>query len=90
MKKLLLLALLLLVVGLFFYLDLGAWFTLAQLKTQQSTLAAYRADFVADEQALPLFLAPFAEPILGAQLTNYSGRIDYEYDWSLNEAAPLL
>ena len=50
----------------------------------------YRADFVAEEEALPLFLAPFAEPILGAQLTNYSGRIDYEYDWSLNEASPSL
>jgi len=44
MKKLLLLALLISAVGLFFYFDLSTWFTLAQLKSQQSALATYRAD----------------------------------------------
>ncbi|WP_287420279.1 TVP38/TMEM64 family protein [Reinekea sp.] len=44
MKKLLLLALLISAVGLFFYFDLSTWFTLAKLKSQQSALATYRAD----------------------------------------------
>jgi len=44
MKKLLLLGVLLVAIGLFFYFDLGAWLTLDQLKSQQSALATYRAD----------------------------------------------
>ena len=50
----------------------------------------YRADFVAEERDLPILLAAFAEPMLRAQLADYNGRISYEYDWSLNEAAPSL
>ncbi|WP_320822066.1 TVP38/TMEM64 family protein [Reinekea sp.] len=44
MKKLLVLGVLLVAVGLFFYFDLGAWLTLEQLKSQQSALATYRAE----------------------------------------------
>lgn len=45
----------------------------------------YLADFVEDEHELPLFLSQFSEPKLRAQLRAYTGRIRYEYDWSLNE-----
>ncbi|WP_320824509.1 DUF547 domain-containing protein [Reinekea sp.] len=50
----------------------------------------YQEDFVPKEEDLPLFLAQFAEPKLRAQLKGYRGRITYEYDWSLNEAAHSL
>jgi len=50
----------------------------------------YRDDFVSNEDDLPLFLAQFAEPKLRAQLQGYQGRINYEYDWSLNEAGLSL
>jgi len=44
MKKLVLLLVLAIGVGLFFYFDLSAYFTLEQLKNQQSALESYRAE----------------------------------------------
>jgi hypothetical protein len=45
----------------------------------------YQDDFVFDKKELPTFLSTFAEPKLRAQLKAYTGKIKYEYDWSLNE-----
>jgi uncharacterized membrane protein YdjX (TVP38/TMEM64 family) len=50
MKKLILLFVAILVVGGYFYFDLGQWLTLEQLKSQQTSLEAYR-------QANPVLVA---------------------------------
>jgi hypothetical protein len=43
----------------------------------------YRDDFAADRAGLLRYLAG-ARPDLASQLLQYTGRIRYEYDWSLN------
>lgn len=48
----------------------------------------YLQDFVDDEDELPRFLSEFAAPTLRDLLRNYTGRIRYEYDWTLNEETP--
>jgi len=50
MKKLILIAIAILLVSAYFYFDLGQWLTLDQLKNQQSSLEAYR-------QANPILVA---------------------------------
>jgi len=45
----------------------------------------YRVDFGGSRDALLDYLAE-ARPDLAGRLRNYSGPIDYEYDWSLNAA----
>lgn len=44
MKKLVLLGIVAIAIGAFFYFDLSQWLTLDQLKAQQASLEAYRAD----------------------------------------------
>jgi uncharacterized membrane protein YdjX (TVP38/TMEM64 family) len=44
MKKLILLGVVLLAIGAFFFFDAGQWLTLDQLKAQQASLESYRAD----------------------------------------------
>lgn len=50
MKKLILIAIAILLVSAYFYFDLGQWLTLEKLKSQQSSLEAYR-------QANPILVA---------------------------------
>lgn len=44
MKKIILLAIIAVGIGAFFYFDLGQWLTLDQLKAQQASLETYRAE----------------------------------------------
>ena len=45
----------------------------------------YDSDFGADREGLLAHLRDYAEPPLAAQLSEFAGRIGYEYDWRLNE-----
>ena len=45
----------------------------------------FQEDFDGSEQGVLRHLSRYAAPELAAKLENYSGRIAYEYDWSLNE-----
>jgi len=46
----------------------------------------YLDDFAATPEALLDYLAEHAEEPLATQIRSYDGKIDYEYDWSLNSA----
>ena len=46
----------------------------------------YQVDFGDDEDELLESLAIYANPELAERLKNHDGDIDYDYDWSLNEA----
>jgi hypothetical protein len=50
-----------------------------------SILDWYRKDFAADRTGLLRYLAD-VRPDLEARLLDYTGKIHYEYDWSLNDA----
>ena len=45
----------------------------------------FQEDFDGSEEGVLHHLHRYAAPELAAELENYSGRISYEYDWSLNE-----
>ncbi|MGI9290637.1 MAG: DUF547 domain-containing protein, partial [Gammaproteobacteria bacterium] len=45
----------------------------------------YDTDFGENQQQRLDYLARFAEPELAAQLSGYTGKIRYDYDWALNE-----
>lgn len=53
--------------------------------TLSSIYKWYSDDFGADQDELIEHLRQYAKPKLGARLDGYRGRIDYDYDWSLNE-----
>ena len=44
----------------------------------------YAEDFGRDEQGVIKHLARYADEKLAKRLMNFSGAIDYEYDWRLN------
>lgn len=46
----------------------------------------YQVDFGNNETELLQQLATYAEPELAERLRNHDGDIDYDYDWTLNEA----
>jgi hypothetical protein len=46
----------------------------------------FQEDFDGSEQAVLRHLRRYAAPGLAGKLESYAGRINYEYDWSLNEA----
>lgn len=45
----------------------------------------YDSDFGADQAGLIDHLAKYAEPQLAVQLKTHKGRVDYDYNWQLNE-----
>jgi hypothetical protein len=45
----------------------------------------FQEDFHGSEEGVLRHLRDYANPDLAARLESYSGRIGYEYDWSLNE-----
>jgi hypothetical protein len=45
----------------------------------------FQEDFGGTEDGVLRHLRRYADPELNGKLANYSGRISYEYDWSLNE-----
>ena len=45
----------------------------------------FEEDFGSSEEGVLTHLRRYAAPQLAGMLENYSGRIGYEYDWSLNE-----
>lgn len=48
----------------------------------------FREDFGDTEKELLLHLQKYAKPPLARVLASFRGRIDYRYDWSLNDAKP--
>ena len=45
----------------------------------------YAEDFGGTEEAVIAHLVRYANPELAERLKNFSGAIDYDYDWNLNE-----
>ena len=45
----------------------------------------FQEDFGGSEEGVLRHLRSYAAPALAAKLENYSGRISYDYDWSLND-----
>lgn len=48
----------------------------------------FQEDFGGSDKGVPLHLRKYAKPPLTEVLANFRGRIDYRYDWSLNDARP--
>lgn len=48
----------------------------------------YRADFGADEKAVLATIAKYAPAGTALKLKAWSGKIEYGYDWNLNDASP--
>ena len=46
----------------------------------------FQEDFGGSDQGVLRHLRRYAAPDLAGKLESFSGRIDYQYDWSLNEA----
>ena len=61
----------------------GARFVSGRL-TLSSIYNWFAPDFGDDDAEVLEYLASFADPELAERLRNYTGRIKYTYDWSLN------
>jgi len=56
--------------------------------TLSSIYEWFREDFGGSEKGVLLHLQKYANPSLAEVLANFRGKIDYRYDWSLNDARP--
>lgn len=83
MKKMLILCLIVIAMGAFFYFDLGQWLTLNQLKAQQSTLEAYRVNnpILVPIIYISLYIIVTAFSLPGATIMTLSGGAIFGVFW---------